>query len=397
LFLTYYRVREKPTNGAQWRLHFNLKALSSLTDLHVCLPGSDPEPGLAQAWLSSIGAHSLESDGLCPGPQITTWQVLKRRLKGVQRRTRLWDGTGGIYAQRLQALCERVQPDLIWYDDIASLWTYGSDTTIKSTVDLYDLHAVNYARSIRQSPWPVRLWCGHDVTAFARQERALVSSTTWRTVCSELEAVILNLPNCGLIPNGLDFPALPPPGHPRTGRNVLFIGALYYGPNVAGLRWFCKSIWPKLLRLEPEAHLHVVGQAEKSLGSLPLTTPNATFHGFLPDADAIWQQSDVCIVPLKIGSGTRLKIIEAWARGVPVVSTTIGAEGLGVVSGQQALLADDPADFTEAVASVLQNSQLSTRLVKEGYEHGMAHYSSEAIGRAMRAFLNQSVFPPTAP
>jgi glycosyltransferase involved in cell wall biosynthesis len=150
-------------------------------------------------------------------------------------------------------------------------------------------------------------------------------------------------------PNAL--PLVVPPA--RADRHeIVFSGNLEYAPNIAAVRFFHRNVWPALESRWPKLKWKILGKNPGPILDLA-GDPNIEVTGFVPDALAAIAQAQVAIVPLLAGSGTRIKILEAWAAGTPVVSTTLGAEGLEFNDREHLVLADDAESFTAAVSELL--------------------------------------------
>jgi glycosyltransferase involved in cell wall biosynthesis len=169
----------------------------------------------------------------------------------------------------------------------------------------------------------------------------------------------------------LAAPAPPPAGEPA----ILFIGGMHWPPNADGVLWFTREALPVVQAREPGAHFYAVGLrpppelARAQALDLGVTTP-----GYVTDVDEYWRRSRVFVVPLRAGGGMRVKILDAWARGLPVVSTSIGAEGLAYKPGEDILIADTPEAFARAVLQVLRDPELACRLVHGGRVAIAEHY-----------------------
>ena len=195
-----------------------------------------------------------------------------------------------------------------------------------------------------------------------------------------------------VVPNAVDVEEFRPrPGDPPPdGRTVLFFGAINYFPNVDGLRFFFRDVWPLLLRSHPAARLKVVGQAPTP-ELLAQRGPRVEVTGRVADLRPHLAEAAVTIAPLRIGGGTRFKILEAMAMVRPVVSTTLGAEGLDAEPGRHLLLGDTPEAFAAAVGRVLDDPALGTRLGAEGRTLVEERYSWEAAARRLEELLVQLV------
>jgi glycosyltransferase involved in cell wall biosynthesis len=152
---------------------------------------------------------------------------------------------------------------------------------------------------------------------------------------------------------------------------VLFVGGMHWLPNADGAAWFAEAVLPQVLAAVPEATFWAVGREPPAAVR---AAPATRAPGFVADVDDCWRGCRVFVVPLRSGGGMRVKILDAWSRGVPVVSTTIGAEGLSYRAGEDILIADTAADFAQAVARVLTDPALARRLSAGGRETASAHY-----------------------
>lgn len=139
---------------------------------------------------------------------------------------------------------------------------------------------------------------------------------------------------------------------------VVFSGNLEYQPNRAAVRFFAREVWPGLRRQWPRLLWRLVGRNPHAIRQFTEGDARIEISGPIEDAVAELARSRVAVVPLLAASGTRFKILEAWAAGVPVVSTPLGAEGLGARDGEEILLAEGPAAFTTAVNRLLECNQL---------------------------------------
>lgn len=156
---------------------------------------------------------------------------------------------------------------------------------------------------------------------------------------------------------------------PRDPAKICFLGSMDWLPNIDGMEWFLRESWPKIRALHPDLNLVVIGRhPPASLLSAWDGKAGVRFTGTVDDVRPHLAGSAASVVPLRIGGGTRLKILELMAAGIPVVSTTIGAEGLPLVHGQHFLCADDPDTLAEAVNRVLRSPDEADRLSARALE-----------------------------
>lgn len=178
-----------------------------------------------------------------------------------------------------------------------------------------------------------------------------------------------------VVPNGVDleayrpeFPPLPGLAHPC----LAFTGKMDFRPNIDAVLWFAREVLPRLREQVPDVHLYVVGQSPSPRLDALRAEPRITLTGRVDDVRPYIAAADLYVVPLRVGGGTRLKVLEAMAMGKALVSTSLGVEGLGVTDGGQVLLADTPEAFAHKVAGLLRDAG-----------------RRQALGQAARAFVEK--------
>lgn len=225
-----------------------------------------------------------------------------------------------------------------------------------------------------------------------RYERRVARRTRVQVVCGPDDETfvrqhISHSVNLAVIPNGVDtgyFRAEAAPGEVRSAKpSVLFCGAMDYSPNVDALRWYFGEIHDALIKRVPELLVWIVGKDPVPEVKACGRRPNVTVTGAVPDVRPYYRRAWLQIVPLRIGGGTRLKIVECMAMGTPVVSTTIGAQGLHLQHGQNILLADTASEFVEQTASALKSSALRQSLEAAGLETVRARLSWPMLGQQL--------------
>jgi glycosyltransferase involved in cell wall biosynthesis len=163
----------------------------------------------------------------------------------------------------------------------------------------------------------------------------------------------------------------------------VFSGNLEYHPNVEAVRWFRTKIWPRVRERAPEVEWRLLGSKPEAVAAFTGGDPRIRVVGPVADAIEHLAEAKVCLAPLLSGSGTRFKILEAWAAGRAVVSTTLGAEGLGARDGEHLLLADNPDDFADAVLRLCNDSALRARLGDAGRAWYCDRYTWPAAWRKL--------------
>lgn len=214
------------------------------------------------------------------------------------------------------------------------------------------------------------------------------------TASSDAEALLLGRlhPDVGVavLPNV--YPLRPAAPARRTAKlrepRLLFVGNLDYWPNEDGLRWFLLSVWPLLQKELPTARLRVVGAGGAALQQAVAGTAGIDWLGRLATLDEEYAGADACIMPLRAGGGTRLKALEAFSYGTPVIGTRAALAGLAVQHRQQALVADSTTEFCAAVLALCGDAGLGSRLARAARQHVDEHYSQQRLNTRMAGVLS---------
>jgi glycosyltransferase involved in cell wall biosynthesis len=185
-----------------------------------------------------------------------------------------------------------------------------------------------------------------------------------------------------IVPNGVDCAGFRPPEPPPPRRGVLLAGNFHTLPNLDAFEYFLAEVWPEVRRRRPDAAVAVVGAAMPPRLHEWHGRDGVTVVGGVPDMRPVYHRHQVLAVPLRAGSGTRLKLLEAFAAGLPVASTTIGAEGIDCVPGEHLLLADDAAGLAQAVDRLLGDPGLAARLAANAMRLAADRYDWAASARA---------------
>ena len=191
-----------------------------------------------------------------------------------------------------------------------------------------------------------------------------------------------------VIPNGVDVQKYTPLPANNASPTLLFIGNMGYSPCVDAMLYFCREIFPLIRQAVSGVELWIVGK-EPLPEVLRLNSDGVHVTGQVEDVIPYYKQSAVCVVPLRSGGGTRLKILEAMALGRPVVSTTIGCEGLEVVDGQHLLIADKPANFAGKTVRLLNDRELYQHIATEGRTLVVTKYDWNIIGDSMMKMYDE--------
>ena len=224
---------------------------------------------------------------------------------------------------------------------------------------------------------------------FLRYERWLYAKFNYSIVVTErdrqglIDLVHLKEKQVGVVPNGVDTQYNTLLQNTREPDTLIFNGSLTYQNNYDAMDFFLKDIFPLIVKQIPEVQIKITGS---TLG-VPIESfssmSRVIFTGYLEDIRPIISESCVCVVPLRMGGGTRLKILEAMALGTPVISTSKGAEGLNIEAGTHLLIADTPQEFAALTIKLLHDRELRRTLAKNAASLVKEKYDWTKIGQTL--------------
>lgn len=193
-----------------------------------------------------------------------------------------------------------------------------------------------------------------------------------------------------IVPIGVDTDYFAVAERAPDARTVLSIGTMSWLPNVDAMRWFTSEILPFVREKTPGVRVSIVGaNPAKEIVALGKRDANISVTGTVPDVRPYAKECSVFVVPLRSGSGMRVKILNALSMGLPVVSTTVGAEGIAVTHGENILIADTPRKFADAVCRVLNDREFADRLGRNGRALVERTYTWDAVGERLHAVYEQ--------
>jgi polysaccharide biosynthesis protein PslH len=400
LFVT--PVLEHPAaGGPQLRIENTIKALSRVCELDI-ISGSTLTVGDAGKQAREFYQHYCHEFRILP--RLTYPISSNRYLRKLQRiAKRLWSVYQSDLVNDASFILDHVDHrnvDVVWFG-------YGniSYPLIKRIKKLRpglkvvcDTDSVWSRFILRELPYvtePKRkqiLQAGRKKEA---EERAWVNLCDVTTAVSEVDAeyyrgLAMDGKCVHLFSNVIDpttYLDVPPPAKNVRSPSIYLAGTFWpSSPMENAARWIIEEVLPLVRQSVPETHFFIVGKdSDRVLGDI--TDPKITVTGKLPSVLSYLCHVDVALVPLKFESGTRFKILEAGACKIPLVSTTLGAEGIPVIDGEHILIADEPKDFANAIVRLLNNKDLANRLALNCHNLVNEHFSVEFLAEEAKRIL----------
>jgi glycosyltransferase involved in cell wall biosynthesis len=387
-------------SGSRIRLGTVLRGLSRCgsVDLFSILPEArtdidPPDPGTGPDRVGHVGFDDRPPSGF--GRLVAAF--------GPRTPFELPRPDGGASLQALTRFA-RGRYDLVWYFGIRPLILTGGLVAAPAVLDLVDLedHKITARMAIpgatargstaRFRQLAARAFSAEEIRRWRRLQRASGAHVAATVVCSDIDAGRARaggVPRVEVVANA--YRLVPQPvgrvavSHPPT---VTFQGTLRYPPNADAARFLVHDVVPLLRRLVPDVRVRLVGTTAPALVALD-DPPAVTLVGQVPDMADELAGADLVVVPLRFGSGTRLKVLEAFAQKLPVVSTTLGAEGLGAEDGVHLLVADSAAELAGACARLLEDEGLRERLVERAHELFREHFADEVVAGQVAALARR--------
>lgn len=339
-----------------------------------------------------------------PQPRRYTTGKLLRGFTGRTPLTILNYATSEM-TERLSQLFTEHEFDIVQMGSIV-LYSYlsviaSAPVRPKLICDWHNIESEVLHRYSARTANPARRWYA-QITASRVQahEKALLRHGDAHLVVSERDRdrLLAMSPQAHVhvIENGVDTGkfACQPATENLSGRShrVLFVGSMDYHANIDAVLWFAREIWPAIQQIKPELIFTITGRRPAAEVLALAKLPGIEVTGTVDDVLPYYREAIASVVPLRVGGGSRLKILEAMAAGVPVVSTTLGAEGLDVSDGVHLCLADTPQTTRQALVNLFTDESYRQDLVKQARQLALTQYDWSIIGqklqRTCQAVLN---------
>jgi glycosyltransferase involved in cell wall biosynthesis len=400
LFVSSYFPWPLDTGGCQ-RRYYLVEALARRHEVTLVTftPEPPPAPGRPACPLRDCCARVIDLNARAHLPKyaddLDIWAPFRRRLHTIlssHRPSVLRYWNSGDLDGVLRTLRRSEQFDAVWVDR-----SYFGEVARRAgfdrfVVDLDDLQTIFFARELRTGPWyPSKVFHYVEVAKLFLWERSL-PWRFWRlVVCKEEDRQFFGRQKgkVFVIPNGVaDYP-LAPPEREEAGE-LLYVGQMDHTPNIDAVTFFTRSILPAIREGHAGARLHVVGKDPDPLITALHDESSCIVHGLVPDVTPYFERAALVVAPIRQGSGTRLKVLEALGRGKALVATSRAAEGLDLRPGVELEVADEPKAFARACVRLLGDPAARRQLGAAGRLRVLERYRWEAIGEMAEKVLFSS-------
>jgi len=382
--------------GGHLRTYHLLKSLAQTFDVRLVTtvsPGSEKDLLLIQA--SGVDPIAVATTRTRLGEIRRGFTAILRREPYVMfhrhNRAAIW--------KSLTLAVKDWSPDVVYFDHLDSFLYRSAAPTIPWVVDLHNVYSTLVERTAAEhNTKSLAMLLRDQARLIQRMERKAVAGSRLTLSVSEADAQIFRqwgAQHVAVVPNGVDCDAYRqlPVGRPvgSAQPTVIFVGALSWTPNQSAARFLALDFLPRLRERWPDARVQLVGRNPTDVVRSLAQLPGLEVHANVPDVRTFLRTAHVLAVPLSAGGGTRLKILEAFAAGLPVVSTAVGCEGLQAQDGLHLFVAERGA-MAGRVGDLFDNPELGTAVAIAARDLAERIYDWRAIGRQAATTIETILF-----
>ena len=373
------------TDGGRIRVFNLLKQIAtknSVTLLALETQQTDAE-GVSQLQQLGIQVHLVPNAATLPPVSFGT--LLKAFLKRHPITVARYDLS--TYRQKFKELVATGTFDLVHYEMFHTA-QFHTETRLPGVLSQQNVDSAIWRRLCGETANPFykfAYWT--QQLAFQRYERVLSPKFDAVTCTSDIDAAVFQR-HCArdvieIIPNGVDVTHYQPDFSAEVPAHLIYIGSMDWYPNEDAVGFFADEVLPRIQERVPDVRFSIVGGNPSARVQKLAERKGVVVTGRVPEIKPYFAEATVFVVPLRIGSGTRLKILEALAMGKAIVSTSVGAEGLALKDGEEIFIADEPIIFADAVTRLLTDTPLRRRIGENGRARVERDYDWRSIGEKL--------------
>ena len=381
------------TKGGQIRTLEMLKRLHDRHEVHYAAFADDAEPeGPARAGEYSTKSYPVKRTLPKRGSPAFFGQVAAGAFSQVPV------AVGRFYSPEMEKLVARLQAterfDCMVCDFLVSAVHFPK--LEEAVLFQHNVESMIWKRHAEHAPDAMRRWFfSVQAKRMLRYEEQCCRRAGYVIAVSPLDAQMMRdmygVGHVSDISTGVDLDYFAPRASDQKRHDLVFVGSMDWMPNIDGVQYFVREVLPLIRAKRPECSLAVVGRKpDSSIQALAAADPQITITGTVPDVRPYLWNSALSLVPLRIGGGTRLKVYESMAARTPVVSTTIGAEGLVWEDGMNIAIGDTPESFADRCLALLEDRDARARMAENGWSLVSSRFSWEQVTRQFEELMLRS-------
>lgn len=373
------------TDGGRIRVFNLLKQIATKNDVTLLALETQPTDAEGVAQLQQLGIQVHLVPNASTLPLVSFGTLLKAFLKRQPITVVRYDLPS--YRQKFKELVATETFDLVHYEMFHTA-QFHTETLLPGLLSQQNVDSAIWRRLCSETANPFykfAYWT--QQLAFQRYERVLSPKFDAVTCTSDIDAAVFQRHTARdaieIIPNGVDITHYQPDFSSEVSAHLIYIGSMDWYPNEDAVGFFTDEVLPRIQERVPDVRFSIVGGNPSARVQKLAEREGVVVTGRVPEIKPYFAEATVFVVPLRIGSGTRLKILEALAMGKAIVSTSVGAEGLDLKDGEEIFIADEPTVFADAVTRLLTDASLRRRIGENGRARVERDYDWRRIGEKL--------------
>ena len=381
------------TDGGRIRVFNLLKQIAAKSDVTLLALETQPTDAEGVTELQQLGIQVHLVPNAPTLPRVSFGTLLNAFLKRQPITVTRYDLP--VYRQKFRELVATENFDLVHYEMFHTA-QFHTEVDLPSVLSQQNVDSAIWRRLCDETANPFykfAYWT--QQLAFQRYERVLSPKFDAVTCTSDIDAAVFQRhcseDNIEIVPNGVDVAHYQPDFTSEAPAHLIYIGSMDWYPNEDAVAFFADEVLPGIQDKVPDVQFSIVGGNPSARVQKLTEREGVVVTGRVPEIKPYFAEATVFVVPLRIGSGTRLKILEALAMGKAIVSTTVGAEGLDLKDGEEIFIADEPTAFADAVTRLLTDASLRRRIGENGRARVEQDYDWRSIGEKLHTLYKSLI------